>query len=159
MVVNITTAYAFTLNNPTYPEIDMLDKIEEYAEGVEYMIRGYESYGESSTGTPHIQGVICFKEAKSWKRAKLTLGRRAHVEPVRSLLSAAVYYCMKEGCFREGGNLRSSIDRFYDPLVHPDCDKQSWEKFCNDAFKYEWEYKVLEEKMQEQNKMDRGVGG
>lgn len=108
--------YVFTINNPTYPEMQQLNGhcVQLTEPVIDYMIRGYEGFGSGKT--PHIQGAVCFRKAVSWRQAKEILGIRAHIEPVKSLFSSAIYYCMKEGDYAEFGDALLGIQVMYPHL-------------------------------------------
>lgn len=79
------------MNN--YPSTELVDSVE-----CRYVVYGKE-VGES--GTPHLQGFICFPSLKSLKQViKLLPG--CHVEAAIDV-QAAITYCMKEGDYTERG--------------------------------------------------------
>ena len=86
-----TQNYCFTHNN--YPNTIVEDEIE-----CQYIIYGKE-VGDS--GTPHLQGLVRFKQIKSLKQA-IGLLPGSHVEATKSL-QAAIEYCKKEGDYTERG--------------------------------------------------------
>lgn len=93
--------WVFTLNNPQ-PDDDGGLWLLPY----EYAVLGNE-VGES--GTPHIQGYVIFK--KKYRLAQLKAhsvqGGRCHWEPQSqySTPAQAADYCMKEGKYKEFGEL------------------------------------------------------
>jgi len=86
--------WCYTLNNYSEGELTYLTKLD-----CVYHIFGKE-VGES--GTPHLQGTVCFVNAKSFKAVKGIIGQHAHLEPVISLPDS-IEYCKKEGNFFEFG--------------------------------------------------------
>lgn len=83
--------YCFTFNN--YPDTSLVDGLE-----CRYIIYGKE-VGES--GTPHLQGFVSFKQAKSIS-AVIKLLPGCHVEITKDI-QASVTYCKKEGVYTERG--------------------------------------------------------
>lgn len=80
-------SYCFTWNNyaPTYAStLDALD--------VAYVVAGRET---STTGTPHLQGYLYFRHAKSASAVRRLLPG-CHVESARGTPSQADAYCRKE---------------------------------------------------------------
>lgn len=88
--------WCFTLNNPTDLEKDP-DVLPEN----DYWIQGNE-VGES--GTPHLQGYICFKVRKNLSAVKKVFPR-AHWEIMRGTPQEASDYCKKDGDFWFVGDL------------------------------------------------------
>jgi Putative viral replication protein/RNA helicase len=86
--------WCFTLNNYTDAEVASLKDAE-----CRYLVFGYE-VGES--GTPHLQGFICFNRTKRLTGCRAVLAR-AHWEPARGSNEQAAEYCKKEGAFHEKG--------------------------------------------------------
>nr|UOF81907.1 rep protein [Cressdnaviricota sp.]UOF82583.1 rep protein [Cressdnaviricota sp.] len=76
--------WVFTLNNYT-PE-----EIKELAQQECYLFQ--EETGEN--GTPHLQGILCFKNPMSLSSMKKVNGR-CHWEPCRNKI-ASIQYCCKE---------------------------------------------------------------
>lgn len=89
--------WCFTINNPTDEEKEKCKNIE-----CTYIVFGDEVGAE---GTPHIQGYIEFKDAKSMSSTKKALGNRGHLEIRRGSPLQASDYCKKEGKFVERGTL------------------------------------------------------
>jgi len=79
--------FVFTLNNPTDEDGASLEKVE-----CRYLVIGRE-VGES--GTPHYQGYILFKNARSFESVKKLLPR-AHIEVQKGSYQQAIDYCSKE---------------------------------------------------------------
>ncbi|AYP28888.1 MAG: helicase [Circoviridae sp.] len=79
-------AWCFTWNNPCVEARNIIDSID-----VKYRMYQLET-GES--GTPHLQGVLVFKNARIFKSVKSLLPE-CHLEPTKSV-SASIAYCSKE---------------------------------------------------------------
>ena len=86
--------YCYTLNNYTEEELTKLRNID-----CEYHILGFE-VGENNT--PHIQGFIYFKNARSFNTTRKLL-KRWHIEPCKGTIEQNITYCMKQGKFEEIG--------------------------------------------------------
>lgn len=76
--------WCFTLNNYTPEEIKNIQKID-----ADHVFQ--EEKGES--GTPHLQGVVMFKNARTFKQVKMLIPR-AHIEPTKNKISS-IKYCSK----------------------------------------------------------------
>ena len=87
--------WCFTLNNYTPADVD---RLSTEITGVDYMIFGKE-VGES--GTPHLQGTICFATRKRLQQVKLVIGA-AHCEIARGLTNS-IKYCRKGEIVTEWG--------------------------------------------------------
>lgn len=87
--------YCFTLNNYTDEELDKLSKLD-----VEYMIYGKEV--APTTGTPHLQGFVKFKHAKTFTAVKKLIPR-AHLEVMKGTIEDCIKYCSKQGDVTEYG--------------------------------------------------------
>lgn len=77
--------WSFTLNNYSEDEIKNIQSLD-----CQYTFQ--EEKGEM--GTPHLQGMLCFKNPQEFKRVK-NLIPRAHLEIARKK-NALFKYCMKE---------------------------------------------------------------
>ena len=88
--------YCFTINNYTTEELESLGKLK-----CKYMIYGKE-VGEN--GTPHLQGFIIWKDAKSFTATKKSLGERAHIEVCAGTPYENFKYCSKSGIYTESGD-------------------------------------------------------
>ena len=86
--------YCYTLNNWKIEEYNALQTIE-----CKYQIIGKE-IGEK--GTPHLQGFIAFKSARSFNAVRKLMDRW-HIEPCKGNAEANMKYCMKENDFIEIG--------------------------------------------------------
>lgn len=87
-------SWCFTLNNYTEEERDALRDCK-----CVYMLFGYERGDE---GTPHLQGYVHYKDAKTLSAMKKIMPR-AHLEIRKGTVDQAVDYCKKEGDFEEFG--------------------------------------------------------
>lgn len=89
------TWWCFTLNNPG-----------EYRPAFDKHIAQYLCYQleQGSKGTPHLQGVVQFLDRKTtFRKAKLAIGDKAHLEPMRAKdPQDAINYCKKEEGRLEG---------------------------------------------------------
>lgn len=84
----------FTHNN--YLSTALEDTIE-----CEYIAYGHEI--APTTGTPHLQGFIHFKNAKT-KSAVIKLMPGCHIEVMMGSIEENVHYCNKDGLFIERGD-------------------------------------------------------
>ena len=87
--------WCFTLNNFTPAD---LDRLSAPIEGVEYIVFGRET-GES--GTPHLQGTVCFQSRKRLQQVVTIIGQ-AHCSVTR-FLTQSIEYCKKDGDVTEWG--------------------------------------------------------
>lgn len=83
-------AYCFTINN--YTEDDVC-QVKALAEIASYVVVGKE-VGENST--PHLQGYVYFKEAKTFTSVKKKI-TRAHLELTKGSPEDNRRYCTKDG--------------------------------------------------------------
>lgn len=88
--------YVFTLNN--YEEIEVL--FIKSLRPIRYIGFGKEI---SNSGTPHLQGMVCFNSAKTLPQAIKLLPSRAHVEIMRGNVEQAWVYCSKDGDYWDSG--------------------------------------------------------
>lgn len=114
----------FTLNNYTADDIKCLTEVK----GNEYQYVFQEEKGES--GTPHLQGILMFKNARSFKSVKKLL-KRAHLERVKNRL-AAIRYCAKPET--RIGNTYTNLDNL-DTLLHSDTKKIEQKKMSQDEMR------------------------
>ncbi|CAB9528237.1 Para-Rep C7 [Seminavis robusta] len=91
--------WSFTLNNYTPADIDRLSSATSTAE-IDYLIFGREV---GASGTPHLQGTVCFQSRKRLQQVTTLIGR-AHCSVTRHL-SQSIEYCKKDGDFSELGNI------------------------------------------------------
>ena len=94
---NARRHWAFTLNNYTHEDEERFRDNWKYS----YLIMGKE-VGES--GTPHIQGYVCFETKIRLAQCK-ALDSRIHWEACRGTPTQNRDYCSKAGDFREYGTL------------------------------------------------------
>lgn len=106
--------WCFTLNNWVDSEYaSVLNVLRE----ARYGIVGKET-GES--GTPHLQGYVCFPSGKTMSAVKRILGQRCHLEIARGMPSSNRTYCSKEGSFEEFGDLPQ------DPRQSGERERERW---------------------------------
>lgn len=106
--------WCFTLNNYTPADLDRLSTLPT---GVEYLVYGKET---GNSGTPHLQGTVCFQSRKRLQQVIATIGQ-AHCSVTR-YLNQSIDYCKKDGDFielgeipiiaREKGEKRSDLEDF-----------------------------------------------
>lgn len=87
---------AFTINNYNDEDLKNLDIVCN-GDTVTQYIYGFE-VGEKCA-TPHIQGSIMFKNARSFKSIKKEVGDKWHIEKCKNW-KASVKYCAKEGNYK-----------------------------------------------------------
>lgn len=93
--------FTFTLNNYTQTNVDTLDKIFE--KEAKYGVYGREI--APTTGTPHLQGYVYWKNAKTLSATIKTIGQGAHCEVAKGSPKDNQAYCTKEGLYKEYGEL------------------------------------------------------
>lgn len=91
--------WCFTWNHPNQEAEEYLGSLAETE--MRYMVFGREV--APSTGTPHLQGQVCFNTVKSFKQVKQMMGPTVHVERTMDL-EKSIEYCMKGGDYVEHGN-------------------------------------------------------
>lgn len=109
--------YCFTINNPTEDDYHNVHTLS-MDDAVKYIIVGKEKGDE---GTPHYQGYVYFKEAKTFTSVKKKLPR-AHIEETRGTPHDNEVYCSKQGdviiqsgvCPKQGA--RSDIEKIREML-------------------------------------------
>jgi len=87
--------WCFTMNNYTPEDLDRLSSLSGQ---VDYLIYGKEV---SNTGTPHLQGYVCFRSRKRLSQCVTILGQ-CHFSVTRCV-QASIEYCKKDGEFLELG--------------------------------------------------------
>lgn len=87
--------WVFTLNNPTPEAEDVLMSMS-----CRYMCFGREV--APTTGTPHLQGMVCFSNAKTMS-AVCKLTGKCHLEIMRGTPTESRIYCIKDGDYFERG--------------------------------------------------------
>jgi len=91
--------WCFTINNYTDLEHTAVQAID-----CRYLVIGYEEGEECKT--PHLQGYLSFKDAKSGSSLQKMIGtRKYHIELRKGTPSQASEYCKKDGKFFEKGEL------------------------------------------------------
>lgn len=117
--------WSFTLNNYTPADVDRLSRP---IPGIEYLIFGKEV---GVSGTPHLQGTVCFQSRKRLQQVIAVLGQ-CHCSCTRSLLQS-IEYCKKEGDFTEWGTVpevrantghRTDLDAFKETVKSGITDEQ-----------------------------------
>jgi len=93
-------AFTFTINNYTSEDESSLLNL-----GHRYIVYGRE-IGES--GTPHLQGYICFRDGRTFRSLKSKMPR-AHIEQAKGDSDANFKYCTKDGDFVEDGDRPASV--------------------------------------------------
>lgn len=101
--------WCFTLNNYTEADVERLKALD----CVDYLIAGKEV---GASGTPHLQGYVCFQSRKRLNQAVQILGQ-AHFSITR-MIQQSIDYCKKDGDFFEvgtppsGSGQRCDIEEF-----------------------------------------------
>lgn len=129
-------AWCFTLNN--YGDSD-IKRICELGKNGTYVIFGKE-IGEKC-GTPHLQGYIHWKNARTFKSMKKILGDKFHIEAARGSVDENVKYCSKENNVTEIGDKpcqgnRIDISTFVQDIENGDSDEELWVKHPACMVKY-----------------------
>jgi len=88
------------MNNYTPADVD---RLSQPIAGVQYLIFGKEVAPD--TGTPHLQGTVCFQSRKRLPQVVAILGQ-CHCSLTRHLLQS-IEYCKKEGDYIEWGTVPS----------------------------------------------------
>ena len=91
--------FCFTLNNYGQNDEDGMAQLIS-PKGAQYVIYGRE---KGASGTPHLQGVIYFRNQRVNASVIAFLGRGYHVEVMKGTIDQAIVYCMKEGNWVEHG--------------------------------------------------------
>lgn len=87
--------WSFTMNNYTQADVD---RLSTPIDGIAYIVFGREV---ASSGTPHLQGTVCFQSRKRLCDCTRIVGQ-AHFAVTRSLLRS-IDYCKKDGDYTEIG--------------------------------------------------------
>lgn len=82
-------SWVFTINNYTETDLERILDCDCQA-----MKAGHEI---GKNGTPHIQGAVHWKSAKTLTAAKALISERAHMEPMKGTWDDQDY-CLKDGC-------------------------------------------------------------
>jgi len=94
-------AYCFTINN--YTDYDLGDVLQTSEEAV-YLIIGFEV---GKKGTPHLQGYVNFRSARTFSSIRKKLPR-ARLSVAKGTPKQNYDYCSKDGDFWESGKLPQS---------------------------------------------------
>lgn len=97
-----THNYIFVVNNWTEEERDAIRTLLRS----DSVVRGAFGYERGDGGTNHIQGIVSFKEALSFKSAKKAIGTRAHVETMVADYPTNEDYVFKRGEFTDKEHTR-----------------------------------------------------
>lgn len=116
-------AWCYTLNNYQPSEVEKLKAID-----CKYHVFGYE-VGESC-GTPHLQGFIQYRQARTMTAVKRDMPR-AHLERARGTPVEATNYCKKDGDFWESGD---------PPKEARDVAKDRWREVNRRAKEGDWDW-------------------
>jgi len=95
--------FCFTLNNPTGEE---RARLADISNRTDYLVFGREI--APTTGTPHLQGYVVFKNGITILDFKRLTTARLHVEVARGSHQQNREYCIKDGDFNEYGVLPES---------------------------------------------------
>ena len=95
-----------------------------------YNVFGYERGVE---GTPHLQGYVHFKDAKTLSAVSKMMPR-AHLEPRLGTVDQAVQYCKKEGDYEEFGEKPMNQEQ------KGQCNKKRWRLINEKAFEGDEEW-------------------
>lgn len=111
--------WCYTWNNYTDDDVTRLSGLVDAPDSiVAYMLFGKE-VGES--GTPHLQGAVCFTTRQRLQQVKTILGGDPHLEVIRNI-NAKINYCKKDGDWYEFGEIigghgqRSDLEGFKDDV-------------------------------------------
>lgn len=123
-----TKFWCFTLNN--YTDADVIRLRGELTD-VDYIIFGREV---GASGTPHLQGTVCFSTRKRLTEVKRVIGQ-SHLTSTRHL-NEAIEYCKKDQDFEEYGHM---------PHVKPPGKRNDMEDFKNSVKEGCTEFEQLRE--------------
>lgn len=89
--------WCFTLNNWSEDDIKYIhDTYEANKDAWKIKAVAYaQEIGDS--GTPHLQGFICFTNLRPFTSVKTLTGDRAHIEMMRGSVQSNIDYCSKQG--------------------------------------------------------------
>ena len=113
-------AWCFTLNNYTEGEVESLKSLPS-----SYMLFGYETC--PTTGTPHLQGYVYFKHARTFQGVQKDIPR-AHLEMAEGDVNVNFAYCTKTG--------GEFYERGIKPLTQAEkgvCEKRRWQDIISHA--------------------------
>lgn len=140
--------WCFTHNNPTELDSAYLYKLYEDRLDIEYIISGLEV---GRNGTPHIQGYIYFKDAKSFKKVKSLLIDDCHIEAQKSKSNAKAYvYCMKENNYIELGERprqghRTDLEAIKHDIIAGKDFKYLWKTYFAQTCQYSRQFAAARE--------------
>lgn len=121
--------WVFTWLNYNQEALTCLERL--FQEMGQYLIYGKEN--APTTGTPHLQGFIYFKQAVSMNTIKKKLDSQTiHLEIARGTFAENIAYCSKEGNFTELGK------RPLDPEEKGLIQKQRWTLCRSNAESGNW---------------------
>jgi len=92
MTQNRSRNWCFTINNYVADDLPVTSWVE--SKKLKCVAFSYE-IGES--GTPHLQGFICYQTMKSFKQVKSDFCNKAHLEAMKGAVEHSVEYCSKAG--------------------------------------------------------------
>lgn len=92
-------AFTFTINNYTEEDEDFVGSLY-WVFQCRYLIVGKETC--PTTGTPHLQGYVAFKNPRSWD-AVADMHEHWHIEAAKGTAQQNYIYCTKSGDFMELG--------------------------------------------------------
>lgn len=96
--------WVFTWNNYTEEDLEYLHTLDTNGTldipEVKYVLYGKETAPQ--TGTPHLQGLICFTNRVRRATVSKTLKNKCYIQECRDF-EAAIRYCKKEGDWTEHG--------------------------------------------------------
>lgn len=120
-------AFCWTLNNYTQDEIELISLCLPCV---------YCCYGKeiSESGTPHLQGFVYFKSARTLSSAIRIFPNRTHVEIMQGTIEQAIVYCKKDGDFCERGVKPKS------PKEKGDLEKFRWKLILSKAKNGDWDW-------------------
>jgi len=110
--------WCFTWNNYSDDDVNRLSGLVAANPSVSYLLYGKE-VGES--GTPHLQGLVCFSRKQRLAQVLVVLDGTPHLETARNV-NASINYCKKDGDWFEFGELvsgqgkRSDLEGFKDDV-------------------------------------------
>lgn len=111
---NKARAFVFTVNNWTEEDIMGVQLLAEHAQ---YLVYGKEV---GKCGTPHLQGYVYFKNARTWNIIQKHIPRCYKAKAFT--LEEGIAYCKKEGDFHEFGvepkaGRRTDLDAVKEEIV------------------------------------------
>lgn len=106
--------WVFTLNNYTDDELSILNALPTTDKATRFVAYGFEI--APTTGTPHLQGFICFHTSVRFTQVRKLLPR-ARIAAMRGKLAQNVDYCSKSSKLMKFGDepcdpVRSEKDRW-----------------------------------------------